>query len=70
MMPGEGIGPEMMDYVKDAYKTAGVPVDFGKAFWNNKSKRLWHGFLLFFFMLEMIYLDPTTDNYDDLYNVS
>lgn len=45
MMPGEGIGPEMMEYVKDVYKTAGVPVDF-----------------------EMVYLDPTTDNYDDLYN--
>ena len=35
----------MMEYVKDVYKTAGVPVDF-----------------------EMVYLDPTTDNYDDLYN--
>ena len=30
MMPGEGIGPEMMDYVKDVYKAAGTPVDFGK----------------------------------------
>ena len=29
MMPGEGIGPEMMDYVKDVYKAAGTPVDFG-----------------------------------------
>ena len=47
MMPGEGIGPEMMGYVKDVYQEAGVPVDF-----------------------EMIHLDPTTDNYDDLYNVS
>jgi len=45
MMPGEGIGPEMMEYVKDIYKAAGVPVDF-----------------------EMVFLDPTTDNYDDLYN--
>ena len=28
MMPGEGIGPEMMGYVKQVYKEAGVPVDF------------------------------------------
>jgi len=44
-MPGEGIGPEMMGYVKKVYKEAAVPVDF-----------------------EMIELDPSTDNYDDLYN--
>jgi len=44
-MPGEGIGPEMMGYVKQVYKEAGVPVDF-----------------------EDVQLDPTTDNYDDLYN--
>ena len=46
-MPGEGIGPEMMGYVKQVYKEAGVPVDF-----------------------EDVQLDPTTDNYDDLYNVN
>ena len=46
MMPGEGIGPEMMGYVKDVFNAASVPVDF-----------------------ETITLDPTTDNYDDLYNV-
>lgn len=45
MMPGDGIGPEMMSYVKEVYKYAGAPVDF-----------------------ETILLDPTTDNYDDLYN--
>merc|ERR1712088_368189 len=28
MMPGEGIGPEMMGYVKQVYKEAAVPVDF------------------------------------------
>jgi len=27
-MPGEGIGPEMMGYVKQVYKEAAVPVDF------------------------------------------
>lgn len=46
MMPGEGIGPEMMEHVRHVYKVAGVPVDF-----------------------ETVKLDPTTDNYDDLYNV-
>lgn len=46
MMPGEGIGPEMMEHVRTVYKVAGVPVDF-----------------------ETVKLDPTTDNYDDLYNV-
>jgi len=45
MMPGEGIGPEMMRHVRAVYKVAGVPVDF-----------------------EEVKLDPTTDNYDDLYN--
>ena len=28
MMPGDGIGPEMMTYVKEVYKHAGAPVDF------------------------------------------
>eukprot|EP00088_Acartia_fossae_P022536 TRINITY_DN23716_c0_g1_i1.p1 TRINITY_DN23716_c0_g1~~TRINITY_DN23716_c0_g1_i1.p1 ORF type:complete len:380 (+),score=143.04 TRINITY_DN23716_c0_g1_i1:39-1178(+) len=45
MMPGDGIGPEMMSYVKEVYKHAGAPVDF-----------------------ETVTLDPSTDNYDDLYN--
>jgi hypothetical protein len=45
MMPGDGIGPEMMDYLKEVFKVAGAPVDF-----------------------ETVLLDPTTDNYDDLYN--
>ena len=45
MMPGDGIGPEMMDYLKDVFKVAGAPIDF-----------------------ETVLLDPTTDNYDDLYN--
>ena len=47
MMPGNGIGPEMMGYVKDVFRVAGAPIDF-----------------------ETVNLDPTTDNYDDLYNVS
>ena len=47
LIPGEGIGPEMMGHLKQVYKEAAVPVDF-----------------------EMIELDPSTDNYDDLYNVS
>jgi len=45
MMPGDGIGPEMMGYVKEVFKYAGAPIDF-----------------------ETVLLDPTTDNYDDLYN--
>jgi hypothetical protein len=28
MMPGEGIGPEMMEYVKEVFKVAGAPIDF------------------------------------------
>lgn len=28
MIPGDGIGPEMMGYVKDIFRYAGVPVDF------------------------------------------
>ena len=46
MLPGDGIGPEMMTYVKEIFKVAAVPVDF-----------------------EMVQLDPSTDNYDDLTNV-
>jgi len=45
MMPGDGIGPEMMGYVKEVFKYAGAPVDF-----------------------ETVLLDPTNDNYDDLFN--
>ena len=28
LLPGGGIGPEMMAYVQDVFETAGVPVDF------------------------------------------
>jgi hypothetical protein len=28
MIPGDGIGPEMMNYVKQVFTSAGVPVDF------------------------------------------
>jgi len=28
MMPGDGIGPEMMGYVREVFKEAGAPVDF------------------------------------------
>ena len=28
MLPGDGIGPEMMGYVKEVFKCAGAPVDF------------------------------------------
>ena len=28
MMPGGGIGPEMMEYVRESFKVAGAPVDF------------------------------------------
>lgn len=28
MLPGGGIGPELMKYVKNVFKYAGVPVDF------------------------------------------
>ena len=28
MLPGDGIGPEMMGYVKEVYRYAGAPVDF------------------------------------------
>ena len=28
LMPGDGIGPEMMGHVKDIFRVAGVPIDF------------------------------------------
>ena len=28
MLPGDGIGPEMMGYVKDIFREVGAPVDF------------------------------------------
>ena len=28
MMPGSGIGPEMMGYVRETFNAAGAPVDF------------------------------------------
>ena len=28
LLPGDGIGPEMMDYVKTVFKAGGIPVDF------------------------------------------
>merc|ERR1719220_2296778 len=28
MLPGDGIGPEMMEYVKEVFRYAGAPVDF------------------------------------------
>lgn len=28
MLPGDGIGPEMMGYVKEVFRYAGAPVDF------------------------------------------
>ena len=28
MMPGDGIGPEMMGYVKEVFSLVGAPVDF------------------------------------------
>jgi len=45
MLPGDGIGPEMMSYVKEVFRYAGAPVDF-----------------------EMVHMDNSNDNYDDLYN--
>ncbi len=27
MLPGDGIGPEMMNYVKEVFRYAGAPVD-------------------------------------------
>ena len=28
LLPGDGIGPEMMGYVKDIFREVGAPVDF------------------------------------------
>ena len=28
MLPGDGIGPEMMNYVKEVFRYAGAPIDF------------------------------------------
>lgn len=28
MLPGDGIGPEMMDYLREVFKVAGAPIDF------------------------------------------
>lgn len=28
MLPGGGIGPELMSYIKNVFKCAGAPVDF------------------------------------------
>jgi len=28
MLPGDGIGPEMMGYVREVFRYAGAPVDF------------------------------------------
>ena len=28
MLPGSGIGPELMEYVREIFKYAGVPVNF------------------------------------------
>jgi len=32
LIPGDGVGPELMQTVKDVFKTAGVPVDFEELF--------------------------------------
>jgi len=45
MLPGDGIGPEMMGHISKVFREVGAPIDF-----------------------ETVQLDPTTDNYDDLYN--
>jgi len=37
MIPGDGIGPEMMGYVEDIFRYAGVPVDFEKIFLDHDS---------------------------------
>ena len=41
MMPGEGIGPEMMGYVKQVYKEAAVPVDFEMVEFNTDNPDLY-----------------------------
>lgn len=38
MIPGDGIGPEMMDYVKEVFTYAGVPVDFEMINFDPKSE--------------------------------
>ena len=32
MIPGDGVGPELMTTVQDVFKVAGVPVDFEEKF--------------------------------------
>lgn len=32
LVPGDGVGPEMMASVQEVFKTAGVPVDFEEYF--------------------------------------
>ena len=32
MIPGDGVGPELMGTVKDVFSAAGVPVDFEEIF--------------------------------------
>ncbi len=32
MIPGDGVGPELMSSVKDVFSAAGVPVDFEELF--------------------------------------
>ena len=32
MIPGDGVGPELMSSVKDVFSVAGVPVDFEEMF--------------------------------------
>ena len=41
MMPGEGIGPEMMGYVKQVFKEAAVPVDFEMVEFNTDNPDLY-----------------------------
>lgn len=38
MLPGSGIGPEMMNYVKEVFRYAGVPVDFEEVEMNSKAE--------------------------------
>ncbi len=38
MIPGDGIGPEMMGYVKEVFTYAGVPVDFEMINFDPKSE--------------------------------
>ena len=41
MMPGEGIGPEMMGYVKQVFKEAAAPVDFEMVEFNTDNPDLY-----------------------------